>query len=222
VPSAGSESTDEAQPEPAAEPEQEAVAATVAPAGVSTPEAAAPEPLAWDSARYTTDIEEPDWYEAEALDDEPPRSLPPEPEPAPESDAGAGTEAELEPPPAGEAEPDPSEETLAWLGGAANALPADEDAGASEMEVAAGPRPERSPVAEPIPFPGSTDLGAALEALEAIGNEPTPPAPEAEPDATPRPAPSPLPPSALRYRPIGQTSSPAGRAYRRLRRIFPA
>jgi hypothetical protein len=88
--------------------------------------------------------------------------------------------------------------------------------------LAAARRPDGPPAAEPMPFPGSTDLGAALEALDAIGNEPTPPPPEAQPDVTPRPPSTPVPPSALRYRPIGQTSSPAGRAYRRLRRIFPA
>ena len=215
---AGSEPTDEAHPEPAGEPKQEPVVAGEAPSGASTPEeAAAAEPLEWDAARYTTDIEEPDWYEAEALDDEPPRSLPPEQEPEPEADAEPGAEAEPEPPATAEPEPDASEETLAWLGERTDEVAADPVAGASEMETPAGP-----PAAEAIPFPGSTDLGAALEALEAIGNEPTPPAPEAPPDVTPRPASPPVPPSALRYRPIGPTSSPAGRAYRRLRRIFPA
>jgi hypothetical protein len=184
----------ETQPEPQPEPEPAAVAEPESPAeAVAAGAQTVAEAATWDSERYTADIEEPDWYEAEA--DEAPAA---EPEPA--------TDEASEAP----------EETLFWLEG-------DE--------------------AEADSLPGSSELESALEALSAEAHEPadTPTTPEvpaapeepgedqvatarADPEApqeTARPSPSSaLPPSALRYRPV-TPAGPTGRAYRRLRRIFP-
>jgi hypothetical protein len=150
------------------------------------------EPMTWDADRYSTAIEEPDWFEAEA--DEPANASQPSEEDAPE-------------------------ETLFWLRDA----PADDP-----------PTPE--PVREILP--GADELDSALGALGAIGGTPASGVPDAglervEPPPTmPAPTVSPpggptraglapaVPPSALRYRPVAPPG-PTGRAYRRLRRIFP-
>jgi hypothetical protein len=144
-------------------------------------------PATWDTDRYTAAIEEPDWFEAEADDDEPNPAMAvadDEQQPGPASSDSAPSEPAAAP-----------EETLMWL----------PDAGA-----------------EASALPGSTELEAALEALDA--SPPAAPEPEAEeapPGQPERPStPSALPPSALRYRPV-TPAGPTGRAYRRLRRIFP-
>jgi len=92
---------------------------------------------------------------------------------------------------------------------AASEMAADADAGVPPVEPT-------SPIAASPPadhaleqgLPGSDALGDALAALRG---------------STARPAPvtGPVPSSALRYRPVPSSSWPAGRAYRRLRRIFP-
>ncbi len=76
--------------------------------------------------------------------------------------------------------------------------------------------------AEASVLPGSTELEAALEALDATAQVTSQPeADEDQPGPSERPGPPPaVPPSALRYRPV-TPAGPTGRAYRRLRRIFP-
>lgn len=148
--------------EPEPEPEPEPVAGEpVAPSPQPEPE---PEPVepTFDVERYSSEIDAPDWLEAEAVE---------------------------EPPAAEDAAPEPVE--------------AAED-----------------------PFPGSSDLGAALASLRAsasdvpeLADAPETPAPASAP--APKIAQAPLPSSALRYRPVASPGGPAGRAYRRLRRIFP-
>ena len=150
------------------------------------------EPVTWDTDRYTAAIEEPDWYEAEAEADERAAASEAEPEPT------ATTEA----PDAEDATSVAPEETLLWLQGDRASAPT---------------------------LPGSGELESALEALGATGpatsevadavseQVPEPAAPEAAEQASP---PRTVPPSALRYRPVAPTG-PTGRAYRRLRRIFP-
>ncbi len=166
------------------------------------PDAAPPleaaEPLEWDAERYTATIDEPDWFEAEA--DEPATAA--EPSPSDEVDAPAADE------PAPAAEPSSSDEVEA---------------------PAAADEPGEA-------LPGAGDLQAALEALgvprdeearavaEPATDQATAPAPAPEPAPEPGPsiaASSPIPESALRYRPV-VPPGPTGRAYRRLRRIFPS
>jgi hypothetical protein len=77
------------------------------------------------------------------------------------------------------------------------------------------------PEATPGLLPGSSELSEALAALDAIGDEPAAPSEADAPAPAPEPSAAPIPASALRYRPIGPPAGPAGRAYRRLRRIFP-
>jgi hypothetical protein len=153
------------------------------------------EPMRWDADRYSTAIEEPDWFEAEAEG----------PEIAPQA-----AEEVREP-----------EETLFWL----------RDAAADDSGLTDDPPPPE-PVTEILP--GADELDSALDALGAIGGTPAsgqpdvasappePPSPTV--GGTPVPPrtgmPPAVPPSALRYRPVAPPG-PTGRAYRRLRRIFP-
>ena len=138
-----------------------------------------------------------------------------------------------------------AEETMLWFGRGAQepAATASPDEGAGEMEIAGGGRG-----AEGRPMPGARELDDALAALDALARGTEPPAP-AEPEPTPTPEPEaaiepvarpPAPawpvidaPAAraedpwVPPEPAPGTGSdrasvtPASRAYRRLRRIFP-
>jgi hypothetical protein len=166
----------------------------------------------------------------------------PEPEPEPAAEAEP---AEAEPV-ADEASPVEAVEPLEWdeqrytatidepdwFEAEANDEPApavEPEAPAVELEahsVAPADKTAEQPAKEPEEaLPGADDLQAALEALgvppadEAGVSEPAP-APASEPSRPSASAP-PIPESALRYRPVAP-AGPTGRAYRRLRRIFPS
>jgi hypothetical protein len=128
---------------------------------------------------------------------------------------------------------DDDEETMLWFGTAAEEL----EAGADEMEVVGTSRPQPS---EAAPMPGSQELDDALAALEAlahpvVGAEAAPVPPESSDEPRP-PVGGPADPAVVEERPpadrlvppVGTVTSltrpsatPASRAYRRLRRIFP-
>jgi hypothetical protein len=215
---------------------------TAAEAEPATDEPEAAEPIAWDRERYTVVIEEPDWFAGE----EPQASdqLPPDEEPAIESDVPGPelADAATALPEAAPAMPEPArppspahrdEETMLWFGrqpapppaGPAEEPPAaDEgpaDDGASEMEMAGSGHHAQ--------MPGSQELEDALAALNALGTERSEPASTASPD-------EPVEETAAEAWPRADTSAwtppreasearaavtPASRAYRRLRRIFP-
>jgi hypothetical protein len=194
-------------------------------AGADTAEAP-DERVAWQDDRYTAEIGDPDWLEAEAYPQASRLSEPgeepdeaPHQAPAEQTDvAGAEPSAEqppAEPPgPAGEpaavgdardSDPDDvaAEETVMWFGRAAE-----------EMEIAPG----RGPSAEERTSapPPKDDAFAALEELSRS----TPPRATSPREAEPRQSTPPAPePDPMRVRQVPPT--PAGRAYRRLRRIFP-
>jgi hypothetical protein len=218
----------EPEPEAAPEPEPEAPQFEPEPQTALQPEprpeaapgpepAAAPEPEpevevtsapteSWDRDRYSTRIEEPDWIPEEAAPDEPRATVIPEvesvPADAPRANAGAeiadtegGAAAEPE-----AATDDRGEETMLWLGRSPErALPpwsADDDP-AEEMEVASsGGHAARQPS---VPSAGISR--PAWPTADDVRSR----IPEAS-------APLPRPQAAV---------SPASRAYRRLRRIFP-
>jgi len=185
------------------------------------------EPATWNSERYTADIEEPDWYEAEA-DEAPATEQAAAEAPATEQAAAEAPATEQaavgvsEPPEAPEA-PEAPEETLFWLTGD-EAEPA-QLPGSSELESAleafgaATQEPADAPAPAAVP---EQPERAGEEAGDAESADPEPPDEETgSPAAAERPSQSSaLPPSALRYRPVTPTG-PTGRAYRRLRRIFP-
>jgi len=223
----------------------------------ATDDAQAP-PVDFDADRYTSAIGDPDWFEAEADDDQPrftplPEPDPtPEPEPEPEPDVEpAAEEHEPEPEPepelksepepetepeaelaAADHEPDsrderdrqresaaPDEETMLWFG----RRPA-ESSGADEMEVASG-----RDASVRSPLPGSQELDEAMVALDELTRRTEAPEPGLPDEWPPRsvglaePAAGASDP-AMRPRPtlpMGRPGSPATRAYRRLRRIFP-
>ena len=148
------------------------------------------EPLEWDADRYTTAIDEPDWFEAEAD------------EPAPSAE-----------PPRGDSEPSAGDRAP---------IADDQEPSARPSDIAEEAGSEQAP-AELLP--GGDELDSALEALGVVGGTPASapeePRPRSAPeDADPRRAQPAVPPSALRYRPVAPPG-PTGRAYRRLRRIFP-
>jgi hypothetical protein len=202
-----------------------AVEAPAAPVDEPPPAFETAAPLEWDAERYTTAIEEPDWFEAEPEAEIPEAEIVEEAvaatEPEPEVVAPEPSAVEPEPEPTAEAEP------------AVDLAPAAE-ASAPEVEPA-----EPEPTEKPEALPGANDLQSAMEALgvgrSEQGDEPVPPRaspPPMAPPVIPGPDPvssgqaagataPPLPESALRYRPVAPTG-PTGRAYRRLRRIFPS
>jgi hypothetical protein len=201
------------------------------------------EPIAWDRERYTVDIDEPDWFageEPQAGD----QSMRPQEVPAAEDEvpdapvADPATARPDAPSPVPEPAPPPSgahrdEETMLWFGRqppAPAAEPAGEssagddgaDDGASEMEVAGSGRRAQ--------MPGGHELDEALAALNALSRERVEPVStvtadepveETDPaDAWPRSDTSAwTPPPASSGTHAAPT--PASRAYRRLRRIFP-
>jgi len=286
----------EAEPEPVApEPEPEPVDAArkpepaevePEPVGAAREPVPAPEvelvaeeaeaaPIDFDAARYTTAIEDPDWFEAE-VDLEPARTEAEpapepvamrEPEPEPETEDELESMGATEPPPESEPEPEPEpepevgvepaeasepppepadpgapnepmraetdtedEETVLWFG----RRPVDAS-GADEMEVAgSGSAHSAGDSSAATPLPGSEELDEAMAALEELTGRSEGPPPR-EPDEWP-PASAGLaePPDELAtlrslaspprvtFGPGARPGSPATRAYRRLRRIFPS
>lgn len=194
-------------------------------------------PLAWDPERYSTEIGEPDWY----AEEEPPLAsvaapTPVSEEPAADELASEGPDADDSAPAIGEALGDAGSSQAAgdaegWPASPSRSEPDDrlsspEDPGSDEMEVAAAGHAA----------PGSWETGDqaedALDALDALsrtaGRESTPPSSMPWPGTIGGPAahrPSPLgTPSTFEpgtTRPVRPAPTPASRAYRRLRRIFP-
>ena len=189
------------------------------------------EPVAWDAERYTTDIEEPDWFAAEIDEAVSSTNIVDEPVVEPPSEqAEPATAAVTEEADTGR-EPDAS---AAEAGGALTADGEPVDAsGADEMEVApTGAQPDAPAVhrASARAFPGAQDLEEAIAALRAAGRA-AEPLPESEPQAEagsgadedddPNDE---WPPRSAFVRPStpgAATRGTASRAYRRLRRIFP-
>jgi hypothetical protein len=254
----------ELEPSPAAPETEDSPAAAVAAESASEP--------SWDQERYTSQIEEPDWWTPEeSVWAEPagsPEPIPAEtvlevPKPAP-PDAGApapplpvaGTSGEAEaeaeadgdgysddleadvPPtvqidePAVSNEPDRGEETVLWFGRRPEPTEAagrpSEDA-AGEMEVAStGRRGWVSSEEASTGLPGARELDDALHAFDSLGGERGAAAAESndpqlvehEPEP-PRNAPAMWAAPGTRPTQVGELRSPASRAYRRLRRIFP-
>ncbi len=226
--------SEDVEAEPAAvEPEAEAADDEAA---ESDPEL---EPSDFDAERYTSVIEQPDWFEAEA-DDAPP------PADAPVDDAALGTEEPAETADETAAEdvesPEPEPEPEQIEPAEAADEPAEDqepgETGADEMEVAGGGQgasvqPEEA--RGETELPGARELDEALEAFGDLGGQPsaTPAASEDEwPPASAvrveeRTAPPSQASSGFAPRPatpvLGQAMphGPATRAYRRLRRIFP-
>ena len=185
----------------------------------------------FDAGRYTSIIDQPDWFEAEAADDW--STGPSSGEAMGQMEEASGPTAALEPsdqetdadepaaPEADAAEPEPESEPE----------PEPRPSGADEMEVAGGGQFASASREAPSEgeLPGSRELDEALEAYRDLGTRP--PAErevdEEWPPATPGESPTPSsaqgsggyvsPPS---YRSPLPNSS-ATRAYRRLRRIFP-
>jgi hypothetical protein len=162
---------------------------------------------AWDRDRYTARIEEPDWipeeresHEIAAAPMPPPDRV--EPPPAATQPQSAGWDAGWEPDtpaqPAGGPPGSLQEETMLWYG--------------------------REPGQPPPPWPAEDDFAAEMEIASTGGQLARSPwVPEEPPDAGPEPA---APASVPRSEPVASSplaapSSPASRAYRRLRRIFP-
>lgn len=223
----------EPEPQDAAEasdigPEAASAAPTEAEPAVAGAEI---EPVAWDAERYTTDIEEPDWFAAEIDEAVSSTNIVDEPVVEPPSEqAEPATAAVTEEADTGR-EPDAS---AAEAGGAltADAEPVDAS-GADEMEVApTGAQPDAPAVhrASARAFPGAQDLEEAIAALRAAGRA-AEPLPESEPQAEagsgadedddPNDE---WPPRSAFVRPStpgAATRGTASRAYRRLRRIFP-
>ncbi|MFN2419115.1 MAG: hypothetical protein ABR593_09350 [Candidatus Limnocylindria bacterium] len=220
------EPMDDGEAEP--EPDREAAAVPEVP---PEPEVAAPPPgdglreLTWDRERYSADIDAPDWWTPEA-------SLWPEPEAAlaqslaarpnptakaspderPVAAAGPGLEATPRAPHRGE-------ETLLWHGqrpepSEATDRPSKDAAGG--VAVASTGRRAADDEDERLAMPGSDDLHEALAALDALGQRRTQPADVSE--AMPA---EPAGSRAAAEPPAPEVRSPASRAYRRLRRIFP-
>ena len=226
----------EAQVDVPAEVEPEA-----APDPEAGPKAAADVESSWDRDRYTARIEEPDWIPEERSVPEPARATEPEPsageqtrseqvtepqrEPEPEFISVSQSEPEPEPEPeperaepvswdadaveqpggeavASDEETPTGEETMLWFGRepnrAASAWPAEDDF-AAEMEVSTGGSAGAPWVGdEPVTFEADRALTARTHG-----------APEQR---------FVTPPHLVRSQPL---TSPASRAYRRLRRIFP-
>ncbi|HUF06245.1 MAG TPA: hypothetical protein VMP86_02525 [Candidatus Binatia bacterium] len=180
------------------------------------------EPLDWNAERYTTAIEEPDWFAAEVLEPERPSAAEPQAEPdaepsgadaqptdaapaAPEQDAveGAGIDAG----PVTESVELDDEEADRWFRRAR----IEDASGASEMEVAT--RGHGADAGEATLFgglPGSAELDEAIAALDAlagrssewpasdaaVGTREDAPAPAPAPEPEPEPEPESEPEAA--------------------------
>ena len=198
-----------ARAEPALEPEAESE-----PAAGTEPEDVADSELSWDRDRYTAQIGEPDWIPEEREVQPFTSATAPPVADGPSADArlaasdtkDSDAEASMpEPPWTGE--PDRStptgEETMLWFGRepnrAAPAWPAEEDDSAAEMEVAST---------------GGRAAWSRTVPEDPIGLRRAPAVPPVDP-----------PDIRAEYRATlakSQPDSPASRAYRRLRRIFPS
>jgi hypothetical protein len=224
-----------AEPEVAAVPEVVAASDEEPPIGES------------DAGRYSTLIEEPDWLEVEA--DEPPTMAPSGGAVADPHDAASASDAwTFSEPPAGEVAPEadaawpandsppdvPAEDAASeW-----SEPPAD-DGGADEMEVVGGgPGPSAREQAEPEEagreegeLPGSRELDEAMGAFGDLERRTAPPPRTDEEWPPTRPSVDTSAQaqgssgfgSGVTRQPYGMAvpGSPATRAYRRLRRIFP-
>ena len=245
-PSAEAESTVAAvTPEPV-EQAGEAAAETAPKAAVAESTVPDVEPIEWDAERYTTDIEEPDWFAAEVVGTpevdaagDPDASAGPDPSAAADAAAERALPAEvLSPADVASSEPE---------GQSMGLQHAEQAPGADEMEVASARQRETAQpdvagddttqaeieTAQPPvsrTFPGAHDLEDAIAALRAAGRaaEASQPAPQPQPAS--KPAEDLLvdsdewPPRSTFARPTSPgaaTRGPASRAYRRLRRIFP-
>ncbi|HUF06460.1 MAG TPA: hypothetical protein VMP86_03615 [Candidatus Binatia bacterium] len=171
-------------------------------------EPVAAEPLDWNAERYTTTIEEPDWFAAEVLEPE----RPPAAEPQAEHDVVEGADAQ--PNDSAPAAPEPAavesagidagpfteseelddEEADRWFRRAR----VEDESGASEMEVAtSGYGPDSGEATSFGGFPGSAELDEAIAALDALAGraseepaseaaaETAEDAPEPEPESEP-------------------------------------
>lgn len=194
-----------------------ASAATELEPSTPTGEEAADEELAFDPERYSAEIDEPDWWGSDAGFS-----------PAEPGDAGERTETSAHPLQAVSDVPETAEaveageETMLRFGRRPGEDPsaewASEDA-AAEMEVASTGRHTTSETGIGDRMPGTDDLRRALAALDSPGRSRR--ADASVPGVTParepqRPAARLAPPTHQ-----GELRSPASRAYRRLRRIFP-
>ncbi|MBA3587316.1 MAG: hypothetical protein H0W41_06740 [Chloroflexi bacterium] len=208
-------------------------AAAAAASAPPAPEDGTAPQLSWDRERYSAQIDAPDWWTPDTPDEATP-SEPPEPLDQPVSAVAVENPASLSPrPPSADAapamkprEPYAGEETMLWFGRRPDGSQLDdwpsEDA-AGEMEVASTGRRQDADQPKAAAMPGSQELNDALAALDAVGparmpvgTAPPPPPPGPSPESAPSTtfAPGATPqPAAVR--------SPASRAYRRLRRIFP-
>lgn len=238
-----------APPREESEPAPEPLSAQEAEPDSEPPSAGADETEApaWRDERYTAEIGDPDWWESEALpepaaaraaDDAPAEEPVEATEPEASDDEAAEAESGVEeaegraaspPPPATEpagltrlrrVSPARSEEeTVLWFGRSPQpAVPPVQAAGgaAEEMEVAPTGRSGDDEAAPDAP-PPSDDPFSALDALSRATPGPTPrPATRPQPSA---PSTASHPPGTPSAHPVSPT--PAGRAYRRLRRIFP-
>jgi hypothetical protein len=172
----------------------------------------------WDRERYSTDIEAPDWWTPEAR-------VWADPEVA--SDQPTVDEPSSVVTPIDDLEPAATISESSDVPAPANASPSTEwpsEDAAAEMEVAST---GRRATAEPEPataMPGSQELHEALAALDATATRraevterpPASPSAPVRPSAPARSGPASAPPQP------GELRSPASRAYRRLRRIFPS
>ena len=193
---------DEEQPASVVEPEETSIAA-------ASPEVASePEAVDFDADRYTSVIDQPDWFEAEADDWSTSATTG-------ETEETEGTTAEVEPP---HREPESAE-------------PEPRETGADEMEMAGGGQVASAGPQAPSEgeLPGSRELDEALEAYGDLGTRPNaePEVDEEWPPASDRGSrisSSARAPSGHVTRLSYGSQTPGGsatRAYRRLRRIFP-
>ena len=224
----------EAAPSDGAEPPLETAGESARDELVPEPVTPEVEPIAWDAERYTTDIEEPDWFAAEVADSteeaftaEDPAAEVPVADASPAAVPAVDESAPSQPEP--EASP-----TIDDDGG-------EEDAnGADEMEVVPSATQDAVNRPEPAPpdltnapeheasisraFPGARDLEDAIAALRAAGRAAEPPDPEPDAKAEEDEAETGGWPRSGFVRPATPgtgTKGQASRAYRRLRRIFP-
>jgi hypothetical protein len=198
---------EEVQPAALVEPDERPIAA----ADLSPAVDAKPDAVDFDAERYTSVIDQPDWFEAEA-DDWSPQT--PSGETIARTDEADDSTPHQEPPPPQPEAPDPEPG----------------ESGADEMEVAGGGQvaPASPEARSEGDLPGSQELDEALEAYGGFATRPAAaPADDEWPPA--RPGGPRLSSSAQAqsgyvspppYR-SAMPSSSATRAYRRLRRIFP-
>jgi hypothetical protein len=197
---------EEVQPAAIVEPDEPPIAA----AELSPAADAQPDAVDFDAERYTSVIDQPDWFEAEA-DDWPPQTA--SGETIARNDEAEDSTPDQERPPGLEA-PDPEPR----------------ESGADEMELAGGGQvaPASPEARSQGDLPGSQELDEALEAYGGFASRPAAdPADEEWPPASPggpRLSSSARAPGGYVSLPPYRSTMPsssATRAYRRLRRIFP-